>query len=301
MSLLSIAVRLRSTSPLCLLTLLSSLSFVTSWSAAGFAQPAGGDAPTDVPPPSSPADAPSPSTSPSTSPSPGTGEPASGDAPVETPPAGDAATPAPANAPAGESEPPKEEDKVGFKWVWLVPELGFSYVNLKSFSETNLAVVDSSESGAMAGVGAGVRIVFLTIGVRARRHFAMDMWQVMGELGLHFKVNRVDPYLAFRGGYDTIGSSLGQAVGNATGNVELDVKGFNFGGALGFDYFVADNVTLGVEGSGDFLFLTRPAPALPAGLPPAQQAAIKANPLYQNAGSSVGFGGVLAARVGVHF
>ncbi len=196
------------------------------------------------------------------------------------------------------NEPPAEKDDgVGFKWVWL----GFSYVNSKSFSETNLAVVDSSKSGAMAGVGAGVRIVFLTLGVRARRHFAMDMWQVMGEAALHLKVNRVDPYLAFRGGYDTIGSSFGAAVGNATGSVNVDVKGFNLGAALGFDYFVSDNVTLGAEGSGDFLFLTRPLPPLPAGITPAQKAVIEQNPLYKQSGSSVGFGGGLAARLGVHF
>lgn len=205
-------------------------------------------------------------------------------------------------APHGQGhEPPKEDEGVGFKWVWLVPEFGYSYVNLKSFSEENLAIVDSSKSGAMAGVGAGVRLIFLTLGLRARHHFAMDMWQVMGEAGFHFKVNRVDPFIAFRFGYDTVGSSLGQAVGNATGNVNVDVNGFNTGGAVGLDYFVGDNFTMGFEGSADFLFLTRPLPALPAGMTPAQEAAIKENPLYKNAGSSVGFGGVLALRLGLHF
>ncbi len=196
--------------------------------------------------------------------------------------------------------PPEEDEGPGLKWVWLVPDLGFSYINMKSFSETNLAVVDSEKSGFMAGAGAGIRLVFLTLGLRARHHFAMSMWQVMGDVGLHFKFGRVDPYLAIRGGYDSVGS-FDQAVGNATGSAKVEVNGFNVGAGLGLDYFVTNAVTLGVEGSGDFLFLTRPLPPLPTGLTAQQQAAIKANPLYQNAGSSIGFGGVVAGRLGFHF
>lgn len=203
------------------------------------------------------------------------------------------------------SEPPEEDDKVGFKWVWLVPEVGYSTVNLTSFSESNLAVVDNSESGLMVGAGAGVRLVFLTLGVRARHHFAMKMWQVMGEVGFHFKVNRVDPYIAIRGGYDTVGS-LSAAVSNASGgsstsSVDVSVKGFNVGPAIGLDYFVAQNVTLGIEGSGDFLFLNRPTATLPSGLTAQQQATIKQSPLYQASGSAVGFGGLVSLRLGFHF
>ncbi|MFO0672941.1 MAG: hypothetical protein U0235_25555 [Polyangiaceae bacterium] len=262
--------------------------------------------------PTSPAPAPTPTSDLPVAPvpmEPAPAPPLTSTPPPPPPPAEPAAEPA-APAPEGTPEtpkpaepPPKEEEKdegVGFKWVYLVPEVGYSYINLKSFSETNLAIVDSSKSGAMVGAGAGIRLVFLTLGVRARHHFAMGMWQVMGEAGLHLKVNRIDPYIAFRGGYDTVGN-FSQALGNAVGDVKVDVKGWNAGGAIGFDYFVGDNVTLGVEGSADLLFLTRPKPALPAGLTPAQQAAITSNPLYRQSGSSVGFGGVLAGRLGFHF
>lgn len=259
-----------------------------------------------APAPTTPPAEPAP---PTPAPSPTTTEPAPAPAPTSTdattePTAPTAPAEPSADAPADGSKPPeekpKEDDGVGFKWVWLVPEVGYSYINLKSFSETNLAIVDSSKSGAMVGAGVGIRLVFLTLGVRARHHFSMGMWQVMGEAGLHLKVNRIDPYIAFRGGYDTVGN-FSQAVGNAVGDVKVDVKGWNAGGAIGFDYFVGDNVTLGVEGSADLLFLTRPKAALPAGLTPAQQAAITSNPLYQQSGSSVGFGGVLAGRLGFHF
>jgi hypothetical protein len=194
-----------------------------------------------------------------------------------------------------------KEEGPGLKWVWLVPEVGYSYINLTSFSQTNFALVDDTKSGLMAGVGAGVRLLFLTLGIRARHHFDADMWQVMLDGGLHFKFGRVDPYLAIRFGYDTVGTNIGQALGNAAGTVNVDINGFNVGTGLGLDYFVADNVTIGFEGSGDFLFLTRPKPALPAGLTAQQKAAIQANPLYKDSGSSVGFGGVLAGRLGFHF
>ncbi len=273
-------------------------------------------APAEPPPASPPPAAPAPSTTPTAAPSAPSPPPSAAPAPIapgervieervveerlvyekdgkEVP-----VSPKP-REPREEDGAPKE-DVTGQKWVYVIPDIGFSYINLKSFSQENLALIDTEESGAMAGIGAGVRLLFVTLGLRARHHFAMAMWQVMAELQIHLKFGRVDPYFGLRAGYDSVGT-FNQALGNATDTAKVDVSGFNVGPALGLDVFVADSVTLGFEGSADFLFLERPLPPLPAGLTPAQQAAIRANPLYQNAGSSVGFGGVLAGRLGFQF
>jgi hypothetical protein len=219
----------------------------------------------------------------------------------------------PAPPPQGEGEvapAPTDESKdsgVGLKWVWAGAELGGSYTNMKAFSQSNLAVVDTTKSGLMTGFGAGVRLLFLDVGLRVRDYTALSMWNIDGEVRFHMRMGRVDPSLAVRGGYSTVGN-FDQSVGSATGTAQVDVHGFNVGTGFRLDYLVGNFVVIGVELSGDVLFLTRPVPPLPpelASLPPAQQAMLKAQlqsePLYQNSGDSVGFGAALGAHLGVHF
>ena len=200
----------------------------------------------------------------------------------------------------------KEDNGLGMEWVWLNADVGMSYIDMKSFSETQLALTDTNKTGLMYGFGAGLRLLFLTIGARVRNHSAFNLWQINGEIGLHlFRILRIDPYLAFRGGYDTVGT-FNQSVSTAAGSVQSDatVHGWNVGAAFGLDFYLTSLVSIGVEASGDVLFLKRPPAALPASasaLPQAQQDAIKAQPLYQNSGSSVGFGGGLSAHLGIHF
>ena len=193
----------------------------------------------------------------------------------------------------------KEDTGLGLEWVYLNAEVGTSYIDMKSFSESQLALTDTNKVGAMFGVGAGVRLLFLSLGLRAREHTAFNLWQINAEVAFHTRVWRIDPYLLFRGGYDTVGN-LSQAVDNVQ-NTSVDVHGWNAGAALGLDFYFTSLLSLGGELSGDVLFLKRAPAAIPAGIPPAQQAAIQQQPLYQNSGSSVGFGGGLSAHLGLHF
>ena len=232
-----------------------------------------------------------------------------------------AAAPADPNAPPNPNAPPpqksaqesdldrskKEDSGLGLEWVWLNADVGMSYIDMKSFSESQLALTDTSKTGLMYGFGAGVRLLFLTIGARVRNYSEFNLWQIDGEIGLHlFRILRIDPYLAFRGGYDTVGT-LTQSVNTATApSVQSDatVHGWNVGAAFGLDFYLTSLISIGAEASGDVLFLKRPPADLPASaksLPQAQQDEIKAQPLYQNSGSSVGFGGGLSAHLGIHF
>jgi hypothetical protein len=80
------------------------------------------------------------------------------------------------------------------------------------------------------------------------------------------------------------------------------------------DFYLAKYISLGFDVDSQFLFLSRPKPALPCpavgGVQPTQamcQAAFdmsappQAKLLYDNSGSSVGFGFGALAHLGVHF
>ena len=210
----------------------------------------------------------------------------------------------------------KEDTGLGLEWVYLNANAGYSFIDMKGFSESALAITDTKSSGASFGFAAGVRLLFLTLGLRAQNHAHsnFNLWQINADVGLHMRVSRIDGYLAIRGGYDTVGT-LNQSVdvatsgGNASTGSGVDVHGWNVGLAFGLDYYFAHAFSIGAEAAGDVLFLKRPPaplPAIPAGLPQAQQDAIKAQiannaALYQSSGSSVGFGGSLTAHVALHF
>jgi hypothetical protein len=72
---------------------------------------------------------------------------------------------------------------------------------------------------------------------------------------------------------------------------------------FGIDVYLSSLVSLGVDANAEFLFLKRPPVPKPQGvtqadidmLPAAQQQ------LYNLSGSSIGFGAVLTAHLGIHF
>src|SRR5262249_22071923 len=66
----------------------------------------------------------------------------------------------------------------------------------------------------------------------------------------------IEPYLAFGGGYSTIGG-LGDAVDGVQRG--LDVDGVNLNAALGLDYFMSQTFSIGARVSAQALFLSRRA------------------------------------------
>jgi hypothetical protein len=218
----------------------------------------------------------------------------------------------------GGSSPDENEDSgLGLEWVWLNAEAGASYVDMQSFSASSFGLVKTSSGGPSFGVGAGVRLLFFTLGVRARDLSLSDignLWLLNLEAAFHTRIWRIDPYFGVRGGYNFVGSLSGSSVQVAAGNTpgDVSVHGFNVGPMFGIDFYLAKWISLGADIDAQFLFLQRPAPALPAAAcpPPMMQSVClqtlkaadpQAYTIYSNSGSSVGFGFTGAAHLGVHF
>jgi hypothetical protein len=231
------------------------------------------------------------------------------------PPMGQSAPGYPGQSPPPSAAPDESEDSgLGLEWVYLNAEVGGSYVNMQSFSQSSFGLVKTESGGPAFGVGAGVRLLFFTLGVRARDLSLSDignLWLLNLEAAFHTRIWRIDPYFGVRGGYNFVGSLSGSSVQVATGGTPSDVSvhGFNVGPMFGIDFYLAKFISIGADADAQFLFLQRPKPPLPCPapltqaqcsqqftmLPPQQQT------LYNNSGSSVGFGFTAAAHVGIHF
>ena len=204
-----------------------------------------------------------------------------------------------------------KDSGLGLEWVWLNGDIGTACVNVESFSSSSLALQRTSSSGPAFGFGAGIRLIFLTAGVRVTdlQLSAFNLWEINAEAAFHVKVWRIDPYFGVRGGYAFVGdlnsSSVDLAAGGSPSNVA--VHGIDVGPMVGIDFYLAKYISLGVDGNAQFLFIQRPPVPIPnvSQLPPqAQQMAqqqIMSNPLYQESGSSVGLGLTLTAHLGIHF
>jgi len=223
--------------------------------------------------------------------------------------------PPPAPPPSNPSSDDSQDSGLGLEWVWLNAEAGASYVDMQSFSTSSFGLVKTASSGPTLGLAAGVRLLFFTLGVRARDLSLTDignLWLLNLEAAFHTRIWRIDPYFGVRGGYNFVGSLSGSSVQVATGGTPSDVNvhGFNVGPMFGIDFYLAKIISLGADVDTQFLFLQRPAPPLPCPAPATQamcqaQFNMVATPqqktLYNNSGSSVGFGFTAAAHVGIHF
>jgi hypothetical protein len=213
------------------------------------------------------------------------------------------------------SDEEKQDSGLGLEWIWLNAEAGVSYVDFKSFSASSLGLTNTSAGGPSFGVAAGIRLIFFTLGLRARDLSLSDignLWLLNMEAAFHTRFGRVDPYFGVRGGYNFVGSLSGSSVQVAMGGSPSDVSvhGWNVGPMFGMDFYPAKLISLGFDVDSQFMFLSRPKPALPCPAPATQaqcQATFDAAAtpqeklLYDNSGSSVGFGFTAMAHLGVHF
>jgi len=214
----------------------------------------------------------------------------------------------------------KKDSGLGLEWVWLNADVGTAYANMTSFNSSALALQQSASSGPAFGVGAGVRLIFLSAGLRFTdmQLSAFNLYEINAEAAFHVRVWRIDPYFGVRGGYAFVGSlnsgSVAVATGSSMSNVSssVAVHGIDVGPMVGIDVYFAHWISIGLDGQAQFLFIQRPPapiPSVPASVPPAEQQAAKAmiasevmsNPLYQQSGSSVGLGLTGMAHLGIHF
>src|SRR5262245_60221970 len=109
-----------------------------------------------------------------------------------------------------------------WKPVWIDVQTGFQVIDLRAFdagTEDRITVgfVPVHAVGPSLSLGAGFRVVFLTLGARATvTHFSddsvnshlgsYDLWSLDAELGMRFVLGRVEAYIVFGAGYSGFGN-----------------------------------------------------------------------------------------------
>lgn len=200
-----------------------------------------------------------------------------------------------------------EDSGLGLEWVWLNADAGYAYADLASMSgKSSLGLQKTSSSGPVVGAAIGARLLFFTVGIRAR-DLILDnignLWEIGGEAAFHLRVWHIDPYFGVRGGYNFVGqlnSRSAQVAGGDTQNVAI--HGFNVGPMVGIDLYFNHWISIGADIDAQFLFISRP----PLTLPPGGQAVVAKEPasvqqLYNNSGSSAGLQIAPTAHLGIHF
>jgi hypothetical protein len=183
----------------------------------------------------------------------------------------------------------KKDSKRGLEWLYLNADAGFSYINMASFSTSTLSVQNTASQGPTFGVAAGIRLFILSLGVRANLNTlsSFNLWQLDGELGFHIPLGHWEPYIGFHGGYCFVGS-LEDGV---SGSSNVSITGGDAGMQVGLDYYFNHFVSLGLDVSGNVLFLSG-ASQVPA--------AANVVPGAAQSGDSIGFGVSPSLRLGFH-
>ena len=227
------------------------------------------------------------------------------------PPAVDAAPPDSAAPPPGGTTPESTEQNLaradredsgrGLEFAWLNGEAGVMHLGLATFSDNHLLDprdVRSKQTGFVTGVGAGVRLVFLTLGVRFRYAPLPDLklWTLGLEGGIHAPFGALEPYGVVDLGYVSLNGFPGPSDG-------VKVSGFDARLGGGVDYYLTNLFSVGVNVSADLMLLQRSTSICANGSAPAAAGAPYSwfNQGYCSTGSSTA-GGVTATAVGgLHF
>ena len=212
-------------------------------------------------------------------------------------------TPAPA---AGESETARQLEQAeredagrGLEFVWVDLEGGYQYVALQGLHSNGLldgSALGDSGSGFALGAGAGVRVIFLTIGARFRLNQTSDwnLWTLGGEVGLHLPYGALEPSFTLGVGYAALANVGGDAAaGLDTG--AIDVAGVDARLGANLDYYINPLLSFGARGSVEVLALWRSSSPQPEAVSAATAA------VYGRDGSGIGIGVALSAVAGLHF
>lgn len=208
----------------------------------------------------------------------------------------------------------KSDSKRGLEWLYVDVQGGWQIVGLRTFNldEQNFTAdfVKTEQQGFVAGLGVGVRLIFLTFGARARVGLfeSWDLFSVGGEIGTRLPFGNLEPHFNLGGGYTALGSFKG-SIENGAVQKALDntsIAGFYIRAGAGVDYYITPTFSIGAVANFEVLGLTRP------GLDPSKIAAIKSDgglnevqkkkaDLLAFEGTSYGAAGTAMGVVGIHF
>jgi hypothetical protein len=212
-----------------------------------------------------------------------------------TPPPTQPATPTPTQRTLERAE--REDAGRGLEFIWLNAEAGYEYICLQCLGSDELldgSLLADSGSAFTFGGGAGVRLIFLTIGARFRLAQATDwnLWTLNGEVGLHIPLGALEPYVVLGAGYASLGSFSGELASTLLSAGDIEVSGFNARLGGGLDWYLDPLLSVGAQGTLDLLVLSRSG---------AGAGAVGAAALYAQDVTSVGLGATVTGVVGVHF
>jgi hypothetical protein len=203
----------------------------------------------------------------------------------------------------------REDSGRGLEFVWLNAEAGVQHLGLQTFHANQLidaGLVKSTQTGALFGAGAGLRLIFLTAGARFRlaNFSAYQLWTLNAEFGFRIPLGALEPYFTFGGGYASLGSfDSGSVSALAEAGLDRDglsARGFNLRGGAGFDYYLGQTLSLGLNLSGDVLFLSR-SKSTPTTMPAPGSRAAQLAAVYAEDGTSIGGALSLTGLIGLHF
>ena len=224
----------------------------------------------------------------------------------------------PSGETAADLEHSDEEDSGrGLEFLWLNGEIGLQHLGLQTFSSKDLLdtkVVSSTQTGLVYGAGAGIRLLFLTLGGRFRLGNFSDyqVWTLNAEAGFRIPIGSIEPYITLGGGYASLGAFDSKNVGAGLNSAGVDVTGYNVRGGGGLDIYLGNVVSVGASVTGDILFLSRPGvdptklaattgTVQPGQMGTAAQGQALASEVYAADGSSIGGGATFTAVLGLHF
>jgi hypothetical protein len=224
--------------------------------------------------------------------------------------AGGLTPPSAQNTPSpGESETYRQLDRAeredagrGLEFVWVEAESGYEYVSLDGISSDGLvdgSVISPSGSALLLGAGAGVRLIFLTIGARFRfaEQSAWDLWTLNAEVGLHLPLGVLEPSFTLSAGYASVGAFEPRGAPVGFEPERVDISGFDTRLGAALDWYINPLLSLGARAGVELLILGRSRaaqPALASTLP-----ALAAG--YARAGDGIGIGVSASAVAGLHF
>ena len=142
----------------------------------------------------------------------------------------------------------------GLEWGYVNVEVGAAYVDLGQ-----KAAYPGPGGGLALGLGAGLRFLTWTFGVRGRiaAVSGFSLYEANLEAGFHLPLGAWDPYVALHGGYATSSISA-QSPSGIGAFTPPPVSGADLGGSLGADYYLSALFSLGVDATLDALFLNAP-------------------------------------------
>lgn len=201
------------------------------------------------------------------------------------------------------------------QFVWIDAQAGVESVQMETFNANfqtlTVGLLPTAGVGPTANVGAGIRLVFVTLGLRGHLSTfgddsllptvgAWQIWSLDGEIGLRIPLGRFEPHVAIAGGYTSFGGFDAALAGLSAG---LDVHGLDARIGAGLDWWLWHAISLGINADAGLLAVARPGIsardlAMPKQIGTLDQAKVR---VLEASGSSVGTMVSLTGDLGVHF